>query len=73
MLDGHQNVAIVSHGRILMTTIKDLLGMSLTAPPYSLQNGSITTLAYNDGKFKLVALDSIEHLHDIGLSGSGDL
>jgi 2,3-bisphosphoglycerate-dependent phosphoglycerate mutase len=70
---GHRNAAIVSHGRILMTTAKDLLGMSQKNPPYSMQNGSITTLSYNNGKFGLVALDSVGHLRDIGLSGSGDL
>jgi broad specificity phosphatase PhoE len=73
LAEGRENVAIISHGRILMTTIKSLLGMPLTKPPFSLQNGSITTLSYNEGNFELISLDSVEHLRDIGLSGSGDL
>lgn len=71
--EGRENVVVVSHGRILTTTIKALLGMPLTEPPFSLQNGSITTLSYHEGKFELIALDRIDHLRDIGLSGSGDL
>jgi broad specificity phosphatase PhoE len=72
---GLHGTAIVSHGRILMTVVKDLLGIPLEKPPFSLQNGSITTLSYdeNDKTFSLVALDDVEHLRDVGLSGSGDL
>jgi broad specificity phosphatase PhoE len=68
-----QCIAVVSHGRLLMTTLKSLLAMPLTEPPFSLQNGSITRLNYAAGRFELVALDQVEHLCDIGLSGSGDL
>jgi broad specificity phosphatase PhoE len=71
--EGRENVVVVSHGRILMTTIKALLGMPLGEPPFSLQNGSITTLSYREGQFELIALDCIDHLRNIGLSGSGDL
>jgi probable phosphoglycerate mutase len=71
--ESRENVVVVSHGRILMTTIKALLGMPLTEPPFSLQNGSITTLSYREGQFELIALDRIDHLRSIGLSGSGDL
>jgi broad specificity phosphatase PhoE len=70
---GHQSVGIVSHGRILMTTIKDLIGIPPQKPPFALQNGSITTLSYNEGKFEIVTLDQIDHLREVGLSGSGDL
>jgi broad specificity phosphatase PhoE len=72
---GGQSAAIVSHGRILMTIIKDLLGIPLEKPPFSLQNGSITTLTFDvkEKTFALVALDDVEHLRDVGLSGSGDL
>jgi broad specificity phosphatase PhoE len=72
---GVQGAAIVSHGRILMTVVKDLLGIPLEKPPFSLQNGSITTLTFNEDEktFALVALDDVEHLRDVGLSGSGDL
>jgi 2,3-bisphosphoglycerate-dependent phosphoglycerate mutase len=67
-------VAVVSHGRLLMLTLKSLLGLPSKEPPFSLQNGSITTLNYTaSGRFELVALDQVDHLRGIGLSGSGDL
>jgi broad specificity phosphatase PhoE len=70
----HHNVAVVSHGRLLMMTLKSLLDLPLKQPPFSLQNGSITTVEYHPtGQFKLVALDQVEHLRSVGLSGSGDL
>jgi 2,3-bisphosphoglycerate-dependent phosphoglycerate mutase len=70
----HRHVAIVSHGRLLMMTLKSLLEMPLKQPPFSLQNGSITTVEYHStGRFEVVALDQIEHLRGVGLSGSGDL
>jgi 2,3-bisphosphoglycerate-dependent phosphoglycerate mutase len=70
---GHRHAGVVSLGRVLMITLKDLVGLPLETPPYALQNGSITTLSYNEGKFELVALDQVEHLCDVGFSGSGDL
>lgn len=70
---GHQNIGIVSHGRILMATVKELLGRPQREPPYALQNGSITTLSYNGTGFAAIALDNVDHLQNIGLSGSGDL
>jgi broad specificity phosphatase PhoE len=70
---GHQNVGIVSHGRILMATVKELLGLPQKNPPFALQNGSISTLSYNGAGFAAVALDQVGHLLDTGLSGSGDL
>jgi 2,3-bisphosphoglycerate-dependent phosphoglycerate mutase len=70
---GHRHAGVVSHGRVLMITLKDLVGLPLKKPPFALQNGSITTLSYNEGKFELVALDQVEHLRDVGFSGSGDL
>jgi broad specificity phosphatase PhoE len=70
----HQHVAVVSHGRLLMVTLKSLLGMPFTQPPFSLQNGSITTIKYNAvGRFELVSLDQVRHLRGVGLSGGGDL
>ncbi|MEN6495136.1 MAG: histidine phosphatase family protein, partial [Thermoguttaceae bacterium] len=70
---GHEQAVVVSHGRLLVTTLKALLGIPAQEPPFSLQNGSITTLACHDGKVELVALDSTDHLRSIGLSGNGDL
>lgn len=70
---GHQQAVLVSHGRLLVTTLKALLNIPAQAPPFSLQNGSITTLAVDDGKIDLLTLDSTAHLRHVGLSGKGDL
>lgn len=70
---GYQHVVVVSHGRLLVTTVKSLLGIPSTSPPYSLQNGSITTLSLQDGQAGLIAMDCIDHLRDVGVSGKGDL
>ena len=70
----HRHVAVVAHGRLLVVTLKALLGVPPEQPPYSLQNGSITRLQANgDGKFELLALDQVDHLADVGLGSSGDL
>jgi 2,3-bisphosphoglycerate-dependent phosphoglycerate mutase len=70
----HRQVAVVSHGRLLMMTLKSLLALPLKQPPFSLQNGSITTIKYHAaGRFELAAMDQVEHLRNVGLSGSGDL
>jgi broad specificity phosphatase PhoE len=68
-----QQAVVVAHGRLLVTTIKALLDIPPKAPPHSLQNGSITALSSEDGKVQLVALDQIDHLYDVGVSGKGDL
>jgi len=34
----------IRHGRLLIVTIKALLGIDPYEPPYALENGSITTL-----------------------------
>jgi probable phosphoglycerate mutase len=70
---GHEQAVVVSHGRLLVTTLKALLSIPAQEPPFSLQNGSITTLAYHAGKVELVAMDDTDHLRSIGLSGNGDL
>lgn len=70
----HQNAAIISHGRLLITALKGLLDMSLEAKPQSLQNGSISRIEMNgDGEARLVAFDETDHLVHVGLAGSGDL
>jgi probable phosphoglycerate mutase len=71
--DGYEQAALVSHGRLLVTTLKALLGIPAQDPPFSLQNGSITTLAIDDSKVELITLDSTDHLRHVGLSGKGDL
>jgi len=72
--EGFEQVAMVSHGRFLIGTLKEMLGMAPTDSPNSLQNGSISVIDVEPcGKTTLVELNRTEHLADIGLSGSGDM
>lgn len=71
---GHQRVAVVAHGGVLVSSIKSLLGIPLRDPPLALENCSITTLDWPaDGLVKLVAINQIEHLATVGHGGIGDL
>ena len=48
-------VIVVAHGRLLTCTLKDVLGIPASQLPFSLQNGSITTLsADGSGRFELL-------------------
>ncbi len=70
----HQRVVVVAHGRLLIVTLKALLGIPPVVPPFSLQNGSITRIETNgDGSFELLGIDEVDHLADVGLGSSGDL
>lgn len=70
---GHQHAVVVSHGRLLVTTLKALLGIPSQEPPFSLENGSITTIAKENGKVELIAMNQAEHLRHVGMSGLGDI
>ena len=70
--EGH--VAVISHGRLLITALKALLEIPLDESPRSLRNASISRIQHNgDGRFLPLALDEIEHLADLGIPGQGDL
>jgi broad specificity phosphatase PhoE len=70
---GHDEAAVVGHGRILIVTLAALLGREELSRS-ALQNGSITTLALSgDGRAELVTLDRVDHLEAVGLGGRGDL
>ena len=71
---GHRHVVVVAHGRLLVVTLKALLGIPPVKPPFSLQNGSITRLQSNGaGPFELLSLDEVDHLGEVGFGSSGDL
>lgn len=70
---GHTQAAVVTHGAILIGTIKALLGMPADAPPFSLENASVSRIEWDRGTARLIALDDITHLAGVGVSGSGDL
>lgn len=60
---GYGHVVVVSHGGLLVVTLKDLLGIPRDQPPLDLENGSITKLAHDgDGRVELLALDQVDHL-----------
>jgi len=65
---------VVAHGRLLVVTLKALVNIPPTEPPFALQNGSITELEVDANlNFRIKALDQVEHLAACGMSGSGDL
>ncbi len=71
---GHRAAVVVTHGGLLSATLRTILNLTQPLPPFSLQNGSITRLAFDDaGAFSLLALNETEHLQTIGLSKGGDL
>jgi broad specificity phosphatase PhoE len=71
---GHHRAAVVSHGGLLVTTIKALLGIPFPEPPLALQNGSISRLALDAaGSVELLAMDESAHLAQLRPSGIGDL
>jgi len=70
----HGHAAVITHGRLLITAVKGLLGIPLEAEPQSLQNGSITRLQFNgNGEVELLGIDEVAHLAGVGLAGRGDL
>lgn len=71
--ESYQQVAVVTHGAILISTIKALVGLPAAEPPHSLENASISRLEWKDGRMHLLELNEIAHLTQVGVSGSGDL
>ncbi len=71
---GFEQVVVVAHGGVLVSTIKSLLNIPLQDPPLALENCSITTLSHDgDGRVELLALNQTGHLAEVGHGGSGDL
>lgn len=70
----YHDVAVISHGRLLITALKGLLGIRLDADPQSLRNGSITRIQWNgQDEPRLIAIDEVGHLSHLGHPGRGDL
>jgi probable phosphoglycerate mutase len=70
---GHQQVVVVSHGGLLAAALKALLGIPAGRHPFVLQNGSISQLELTDGQMKVISLNQVDHLRDVGFGGRGDL
>lgn len=67
-----QQVIVVAHGGSLSAACKSLLEIPAQRNPFSLQNGSITRLQWNDRDVKLLSLNEVCHLHGL-VGGGGDL
>lgn len=70
---GQEQVVVVSHGGLLAAALKALLGIPAQRHPFVLDNGSITRLELCDGDVKLLCLNQVGHLRDVGFAGRGDL
>ena len=71
---GHDEAAVVCHGRLLVVTLQALVDFPPGQQPKALQNGSITRLQLNcQGKAELLSLNQIDHLRGVGAGGQGDL
>jgi broad specificity phosphatase PhoE len=71
---GPGQAVVVSHGRLLIETLKAIVDFPPEQQPHALHNGSITTLSFRrkDGA-QALSLNRIDHLRGIGPGGQGDL
>lgn len=70
---GYERAAVVTHGGLLVAAFKALLGVPAGRHPFELENGSLSVLRLGEGEPKLLALNLVDHLRDVGLAGGGDL
>ena len=66
---GHDSVIVMAHGGVLSAALKALLEIPPRLNPFSLENGSITTLAW-DADVKLLSLNQTGHLADLYTAGT---
>lgn len=67
----YRQAVVVAHGGTLSAAFKSLLGIPPERNPFSLGNGSISTIAW-ESDVKLLTLNETSHLHGAA-SGNGDL
>ncbi|HTU26526.1 MAG TPA: histidine phosphatase family protein, partial [Pirellulales bacterium] len=67
----HRQVVVVAHGGSLSAGLKVLLEIPAQRNPFTLGNGSITTVVW-DREIKLMTLNVTDHLHGL-IGGNGDL
>jgi broad specificity phosphatase PhoE len=68
---GYRQAIVVAHGGSLSAAFKALLDIPAGRNPFSLGNGSISTVVW-EKDFRLLALNETGHLSD-AISGGGDL
>ena len=62
----HEQVAVASHGGLLLAAMKAVLGLASDAPPRELDNASITQLRIEpDGRAELVDFNNVDHLIEL--------
>ncbi len=61
---GHERVVVVSHGGLLAAALKSLLEIPARLHPFYLRNASVSQLALEDGKVRLLTFNEVEHLRD---------
>lgn len=62
---GYARAALVAHGGLLAAAFKGLLRIPAELNPFSLSNGSISRLAWQDQP-RLLTLNATDHLHEDG-------
>jgi broad specificity phosphatase PhoE len=71
---GHDEVALVGHGRLLVVTLAALVDPSARKQLPSLNNGSLTTVRFDaDGRVQVLSSNHVDHLGDVDTGGQGDL
>lgn len=71
---GHDEAAVVGHGRALVVTLQALVDFPPGRKPAALHNGSITSLQFNrHGEAHVLSLNEVGHLRGVGAGGQGDL
>jgi probable phosphoglycerate mutase len=68
-----RQVVVVTHGGLLAAALKALLEIPAPRHPFVLQNGSISQLELADGQVRLLSLNQVDHLREVGYGGCGDL
>jgi probable phosphoglycerate mutase len=68
-----RQVVVVTHGGLLAAALKALLEIPAQRHPFVLQNGSISQLELANGQVRLLSLNQVDHLRDVGYGGCGDL
>ncbi len=69
----HGRAVVVTHGGLLAAALKALLEIPAQRHPFVLHNGSISQLDVTDGRVKLLSVNRVDHLCDVGFAGRGDL
>ncbi len=70
---GHAQAVVVTHGGLLAAALKALLEIPAQRHPFVLHNGSISQIELTDGQVRLLSVNQVDHLRDVGFGGKGDL